>query len=115
MKWQRALLPLLAGSALLLPSVCGAATPGQVDEFNLNPTSTYGWTNGAAGFGIENIATGGPDTQNANDHFLQISAGNLGGMQKLVSFSDAHWHGDFTKIAGIRVDLRNLDPATNAP
>jgi len=115
MKRQLLVLPLLACLGIQLPLAHGAVTPGQIDEFNLNPTSTYGWTNGGGGFGIENIATGGPDTQNANDHFLQISAGNLGGFQKLITFSDSHWQGNFTNISGIRMDLRNLDTNVNAP
>src|SRR4029079_2083335 len=99
MRWQLK-VSLFFGVALFACVAQAAVTPGQIDEFNLQPTSTYGWSNGGAGFGIENIATGGPN--GADDHFLQISSGDLGGQSKLVSFSDAHWRGDFTKIAGIR-------------
>ena len=93
-----------------LPGVAECTiTLNQVDSFTGG--SKDNWTDGhLTGVNVTNITTGGPN--GANDPYLQLSSGSLGGDSRPVTLNRTQWTGNYT-VAGvglIQMDLKNFGP-----
>jgi len=99
-------LALALGALLIRPAVGHAITVAQVDDFQAG--TTQGWTNGAGGASLANIAGGGP--AGALDRYLQVSSGSFGSVPNLITFNSSQWTGNYA-LAGvtqIAMDLKNF-------
>lgn len=102
---------VLFAAALLVP-VCGAVTIGQIDTFESETTENWF----AGGLGPPNqlppvpptvINTGGPEGD--GDAYLQLTGfGGAGPGSRIVAINLSQWTGNFLRISGIRMDLRNF-------
>jgi hypothetical protein len=107
LRWVSCLTAIL----LVATTLQAGVSLGQIDTFT--DGTTMNWTNGDTGFGIVTVNHDGP--AGATDSFMQVASGAYGGSEKLITFNLTQWTGDFTGVAGIRVDLKNLDPRIANP
>ena len=98
-------------AALLQAQLAFALPIGIPDTFE--SLTTEGWFAGGGPFGQVPpvpptvIADGGPT--GSGDAFLQVtSVGGQGAGSRLVAMNLSQWAGDYTTIAGIQMDVRNL-------
>jgi|GEM_PF-1644898 hypothetical protein len=98
----------LAGivAMLLTPTLTFGVTPGQTDTFQDGTTDF--WTDGNLGDNVAVIADGGP--AGISDAFLQVSSGAFGGSERLITFNDTQWIGDFAAagVTAVEMDLKNF-------